>query len=101
MSFTPQDILKLDYEKTLAAIDKYDGHVQEIKNWSITACGAVLLLGLKEKSVAITMLTFLIAVGFCFVALICKTLLIGAQDHAAELETLIQGRDPKQEPHYT
>ena len=101
MSFSPEEILKLDYEKTLAAIDKYDNHLQEIKNWSITACGAVLLLGLNEKSVPIMMLTFFMAVGFCFIALICKTLLIGARDRAKELETLIQGHDSKQKPHYT
>ena len=47
------------------------------------------------------MLTFFMAVGFCFVALICKTLLIGARDHAAELEMLIRSHDPQQEPHKT
>ena len=90
----------MDYEKTLAAIDKYDGHVQEIKNWSLTACGGVLLFGLKEKSVAIMMLTWFMAVGFCFVALICKTLLIAARDHAAELEKLIQVWDQQEQPQY-
>ena len=99
MSFTPQDIFKLDYEKRLAAIDKYDGHVQEIKNWSITACGAILVLGLKNKSVPIASLTILVAIGFCFAALICKTFLIAASTHAKELESLIRDGQ-KSEPRH-
>jgi len=99
MSFTPQDIFKLDYEKRLAAIDKYDGHVQEIKNWSITACGAIFVLGLKNKSVPIASLTILVAIGFCFAALICKTFLIAASTHAKELESLIRDGQ-KSEPRH-
>ncbi len=94
MSFKPEELLKLDYEKTLAAIDKYDGHVQQLKNWSITACGAVLLLGIKEKSLSITTLTIFIACGFWFVALICKAFLIAAWDRATELET-VMGKRPE------
>jgi hypothetical protein len=91
MSLKSEDRLKLDYERTLAAIDKYDGHVQTIKNWSITACGGLLLLGIKEKSWPITTLTIFIAFGFWFVALICKTFIIAAWEHARQLENAIQG----------
>src|SRR5437899_1814158 len=86
------EILKLDYEKTLAAIDKYDGHIQEIKNWSITACGGVLAFGFKEHQWPITTLAAFLASGFCFVALICKSFLIAARAHAEKLETLIGDR---------
>jgi hypothetical protein len=99
MSLKPE-ILKLDYEKTLAAIDKYDGHVQEIKKWSITACGAVLLLGIREKSLAITTLTIFIACGFWFVALICKTFLIAAWERARKLECVMQGKVPEEVASY-
>jgi hypothetical protein len=94
-----EEIFKLDYEKTLAAIDKYDSHVQEIKNWSITACGAILLLGLERKSVAITSLAIFVAIGFCFVALVCKTFLIAAWNHAKELEKLFRSGKELESPY--
>jgi hypothetical protein len=94
------EMLKLDYEKTLAAIDKHDGHVQEIKNWSITACGGVLAFGFKEHQWPIATVAALLAIGFWFVALICKTLLIAARSHAQRLEELIQSGNSELEKDY-
>jgi hypothetical protein len=91
------ETLKLDYEKTLAAIDKYDGHIQEIKKWSITVCGGVMAFGVKEQSWPITTLTAFLAASFWFVALICKSYLIAARAHAMKLEKLIdEGGELKQ-----
>ena len=95
MNTPDESLLKLDYEKTLEAVDKFDNYLLQIKSWSVVFCGAVLAYGVDKKSIAVTTATIILAICFFVVACIYKTFQIDAMNHAYALETLLRPGHPE------
>src|SRR6266853_1358099 len=88
------ELLRLDYEKTLATVDKLDNCLLQIQNWAVVSCGSVLCYGVDKKSLAFTTATMLLSFCFYFVAHIYKTFQIDAMNHTYALEILLHAERP-------
>jgi hypothetical protein len=86
-------LLLIDYEKSLAAVDKFDGIVVQILSWSIVTSGATLAYACDKKSIAFAAASCAIASGFFILACIFKAFQIDAMNHVFALETLLAGTE--------
>ena len=84
------DLLKFDYEKTLAFIDKMDGYLFRVRNWGLVSCSGVLAFGIRQQSYLILGMNLLLAAGILFIELIYKSFHEDAISKSTYLEELIQ-----------
>ena len=91
---SPKEMLLVDYEKSLAAVDKFEGILLQIQNWSIVGCGAVTAYGYEKSSSQIMLLASFLAILFGVFAHLYKAFQIDAMNHASLLELLLASPDP-------
>ena len=84
------DILKLDYEKTLAFVDKTDLLIFKIRNWVILTSSGVIAFGFTKDSYLILSLNVFIISAFMFIELIYKGFHESGIKHSFYLENQIQ-----------
>ena len=84
------EVLKLDYEKTLAFIDKTDLLIFKIRNWAILTSSAVIAFGFTKDSYFILTLNLFVISAFLFIELIYKGFHESGIGHSFYLENQIQ-----------
>jgi hypothetical protein len=90
-----RQILFLDYDKTLAFIDKADGQLFQIRNWAIVSCSAVVAFAVSQKIPIILAANAFLVICFLFLELIYKSFHEDCLGKGHYLEVLIkQSLDP-------
>lgn len=72
MSPEERDLLRFDYEKVLAFIDKTDGHLFKIREWAITFTAAVVAYSVAQDRAVALLGNVIAIVGFGSLELIYK-----------------------------
>jgi len=62
-----RDLLKIDYDKTLAFVDKMDDILFRIKNWAIVTSGAIIALAISINNRYALLVNLLLI--YCFLVL--------------------------------
>ncbi len=84
-----EELLRLDYDKTLAFIDKADGQLWFIRNWALTANAAIIAFGVSAGSWAVILAALVLVVGFFGLELIVKSFHEDAIGQSYRLEELL------------
>jgi len=85
-----EDVLFKDYEATQSFIDKVDGFLFWIRNWTIVACSAVIAFAITRHCITILLANIFILVGFLVLELIQKSFHEDALKHACHIEAIVQ-----------
>lgn len=83
------DLYKLDLDYLQKTIDKFDGQRFAIRNWSVTATGALLAVAVSQKNVAIPALAVLLVATFAYLEIIYMDLQVRIQDRSTEVCALL------------
>jgi hypothetical protein len=83
------ELLRLDYDKTLAFIDKADGQLWFIRNWALTANAAIIAVGVSTGSWAVILAALVLVAGFFTLELIVKSFHEDAIRQSFRLEELL------------
>ncbi len=78
----PIEILKCDYESTLAFIDKCDDHMFKIKNWALITTSAVIAFAISRDKDLLVLVNLGLAFAFLYLELIYKLFQDSAIAHA-------------------
>lgn len=85
-----RELLQLDYEKSLAAVDKFEYCLLQIQNWSIVTCGAVTAFGHETQSFLILGLGVFLSLMFGVFALLYKGFQVDVMNHVSIVERALQ-----------
>jgi hypothetical protein len=83
-------ILLLDYEKTLAYIDKADGQLFQIRGWALGFCSAVVAFAVTQNAALILGGNCVLILAFCLLELIYKSFHDDAIARGHRLESIIK-----------
>ena len=83
------DILREDFEQTVAFIDKCDSHIFKIKNWALLTSSAVIAFSVSQDHDAIALANILLLVAFIYWELIYKSFQDKAIEHCSDLSSRI------------
>lgn len=95
---TPEEVLFKDYENTQSFINKADGFLFWIRNWTIIMCSAVIAFAVTKHCPAILVANVFILLGFVFIELIQKSFHEDAIGHGYNIECIIQKSILSDEP---
>ncbi len=84
------ELLKFDYEKTLAFLDKADGWLFQIRNWALVSCSAVVTYAVSIERTIVLLANIFLILCFCIFELIYKSFHEDCIKKSHELEELIQ-----------
>jgi hypothetical protein len=83
------DVLKEDYDGTLAFIDKCDQHMFAIKNWALVTTSAVIAFAISQHQHAIVWVNLLLVPAFAYLEVIYKTFQDTAVEHSTDISQRI------------
>lgn len=79
------EILKSDYESTLAFIDKCDDHMFKIKNWALITTSAVIAFAVSRDKDLLVLVNLGLVFAFLYLELIYKFFQDSAIAHANDV----------------
>ena len=85
--------LREEYFKVVDILQSYDPYFLSIKNWGVTATGAIAAVGFANKAPIILLLTSIIAGGFWITEMRFKLLQLGHAQRASELERMLSSNE--------
>jgi len=83
------DILKEDYDGTLAFIDKCDQHMFAIKNWALVTTSAVIAFAISKGQHTIVLVNLILIPAFAYLELIYKSFQDTAVEHTTDISERI------------
>lgn len=84
------EIIRFDYEKTLAFIDKLDDQIFRVKGWALVTCSAVIAYGMTRGERYVLFANCAIVIMFLFQEMAYKTFHESGIRKCLELEEIIQ-----------
>ena len=90
MTDQEREMLLLDYDKTLAFIDKAEGHLFQIRNWAIVSCSAVVAFAVSQQSPIVLAANVFLVSCFCLLEVIYKSFHEDGIQKSYYLEEVIQ-----------
>jgi hypothetical protein len=82
-------LLEVEYQRLQTTIDKFDEQRFKIKQWSITAGGVFVALGINTKQIPLLVAAVPIILFFAFTEIIYLNLQVAVMDRNDKIEELI------------
>ena len=86
---SPIDIIREDFEQTIAFIYKCDEHIFKIKNWALFTCSAVIAFSVSQSKEEIALANLVLIFAFIYLELIYKSFQDTAIKHSEEISKRI------------
>lgn len=80
---------ELDLEYLNKTIDKFDAQRFGIRNWSVTATGALLAVAVSQKNVVMPLVAVLLVIFFGYLEVVYTAMQVRLQDRCTEVGALL------------